>query len=366
MQSAGKAISKINMRTAPLVVADRNDIIMRIHSIHDPSHATKILEASELTCHMKILVIGAGMCGLTAAGILQEAGHRVVVVDKGRGVGGRMATRRIDEAVFDHGAQFLTARSEWFINIVSALQEAGIVSPWFTGDDAESHIRYRGATSMNAIAKHLAYGLDVRTSTVVTSIRRAADRWTVAFDSGDVLSCDACIITAPIPQSLALVHSNELDLDAQTLSQLQNISYDPCFAVLATLDGPSGQPTGGPLRPVDSTAIALISDNQKKGVSPAPCITIHSTVEFARQYIEDPETAHTIMIEEVSNHFGSAITSSVIHRWRYAQPSSVFEAPFGVLNSSPLLLLAGDAFGGPRIEGAALSGRSAADYILGR
>lgn len=311
-----------------------------------------------------VIVVGAGMCGLTSARILQEAGQSVVVVDKGRGVGGRMATRRIDDAVFDHGAQFLTARSEWFVKLVSTLHGAGIVDPWFAGDDAESHIRYRGAASMNAIAKHLAHGLDVRCSATVTSIRRAADHWDVAFDSRDVLSCDACLITAPIPQALTLVYSEELDLDAQTLSRLQNISYDPCFAVLATLDGASGLPTGGPFRPTDSPAIALISDNQAKGVSPVPCITIHSTVEFARQYIEDPETAHTIMIEQVCNYLGSAITSSVIHRWRYAQPSAVFEAPFSVLNSRPLLILAGDAFGGPRVEGAALSGKSAAEHIL--
>jgi predicted NAD/FAD-dependent oxidoreductase len=49
---------------------------------------------------MRILVIGAGLAGLTAARRLQDRGHTVVVVDKGRAPGGRMATRRIldDEA----------------------------------------------------------------------------------------------------------------------------------------------------------------------------------------------------------------------------------------------------------------------------
>jgi predicted NAD/FAD-dependent oxidoreductase len=51
-----------------------------------------------------VLIIGAGMSG-TAAAELSRAGRKLLVVDKGRGVGGRMASRRIGEAVFDHGAQ---------------------------------------------------------------------------------------------------------------------------------------------------------------------------------------------------------------------------------------------------------------------
>jgi predicted NAD/FAD-dependent oxidoreductase len=63
-----------------------------------------------------VLIIGAGMSGMAAASELSRAGLRVMVVDKGRAVGGRMASRRIGEAVFDHGAQFITARSDQFLH----------------------------------------------------------------------------------------------------------------------------------------------------------------------------------------------------------------------------------------------------------
>ncbi|MFN5604922.1 MAG: FAD-dependent oxidoreductase, partial [Actinomycetes bacterium] len=43
----------------------------------------------------RAVVVGAGLSGLMAARTLASRGWSVVVLDKGRGVGGRMATRRI-------------------------------------------------------------------------------------------------------------------------------------------------------------------------------------------------------------------------------------------------------------------------------
>ena len=54
-----------------------------------------------------VLVVGAGMAGVTAAAELRRAGRRVLVLDKGRAVGGRLASRGVGAATFDHGAQFI-------------------------------------------------------------------------------------------------------------------------------------------------------------------------------------------------------------------------------------------------------------------
>jgi len=54
---------------------------------------------------MRVVVIGAGLAGLMSAQQLQESGHDVVVLDKGKSPGGRLATRRIGDATLDHGAQ---------------------------------------------------------------------------------------------------------------------------------------------------------------------------------------------------------------------------------------------------------------------
>ena len=63
---------------------------------------------------MRVAIVGAGLAGLMAGRTLAEAGHEVVLLDKGRSPGGRLATRRIGAATLDHGAQFFTVRSEAF------------------------------------------------------------------------------------------------------------------------------------------------------------------------------------------------------------------------------------------------------------
>ncbi len=99
--------------------------------------------------YTEILILGAGMTGLSAATELQRAGRRVLVLDKGRSVGGRMATRRMGEAVFDHGAQFMTARSARFQATLGDMVENGAVVEWCRGfaEQADGHPRWRGHPS---------------------------------------------------------------------------------------------------------------------------------------------------------------------------------------------------------------------------
>jgi predicted NAD/FAD-dependent oxidoreductase len=58
---------------------------------------------------MKLAIIGAGMAGLAAAHWLrrERPDIEVLIFEKSRGVGGRTATRRVQGAVFDHGAQYI-------------------------------------------------------------------------------------------------------------------------------------------------------------------------------------------------------------------------------------------------------------------
>jgi hypothetical protein len=323
----------------------------------------------------RVVVIGAGMAGLTAAHRLQEQCD-VIVLDKGRGVGGRLATRRIGDATIDHGAQFITTHTDEFAATITKLVGSGVVAPWFRGRigpngvvDPDGHTRYRGAVSMNAIAKALAVGLDVRTASLVSSLVHDGKSWTVVLADGTELKADGIVVTSPVPQTLALLESGGVVLTPNDADALAAITYDPCIALMAVLDGPSGLNEAGAVDPA-SGPIDWIADNFLKGISAVPAVTIHATPEFSRAQWDASDEAITASLLDAAQLESSVIPGSIqIQRWRYARPSIEHPERFLRLSDMPPFVCAGDAFGGAKVEGAALSGAAAAQEIestLGR
>lgn len=322
-----------------------------------------------------VLVIGAGLSGLLAASTLHAAGRSVLVLDKARGVGGRLATRRIDPHTADHGAQFFTAHDPRFKECVAAWEKAGVVTRWSTGFTAPDGTfrdngvpRYRGLPGMTGIAKHLAQGLDVRTQARVARLQAAAGVWSAIMEDGSRYEARAILLTAPVPQSLTLLAAGEVTLPEPAGSDLAQIDYAPCLTLLAELDGPSRIPEPGGMW-MSGEPLLWITDNRKKGVSTGPetLVTVHGGQEFSRDHWDDSETTATAaLLDAATPWLGSAVTRTHLHRWRFSVPLRVYPEPCLVLDTPALLAFAGDAFGGPRIEAAALSGLAAAAALLDR
>ena len=311
-----------------------------------------------------ILIIGAGLAGLLAATDLQASGFHLLVVDKGRGVGGRLATRRIGPAAFDHGAQFITARTERFVALLREWQGLGLVTEWYRGSN-EEHIHWRGVPSMTAIPKHLSKSLNVRLEMKVSVLKQEDSHWLAIFENGETVTAKAILLTAPVPQSLALLDAGKVALDPSTREQLAAVEYEPCMAVMVVLNGESNIPQPGFLR-LASGPIAWIADNQAKGISSAPAVTIHAAPAFSLEHWDDDrQVVGKHLLEVAAPWLGSDVAEFQVHAWRYARPKDMQGHPCLILKQSPPLLIAGDAFGGPRVEGAALSGWAAAEVLKG-
>lgn len=310
---------------------------------------------------MDTLVLGAGISGLLLARRLQAAGHRVVVLEKSRGFGGRLATKRLGEASFDSGAQFITAKTPEFASLVSEWQDAGLLRAW-----PGSQHRLIGHPSMTAVPKALAANLDVRREHKVVSARReSSGRWTLTLDTGYTFTADRLLLTCPVPQALALLDAGATELPGAERAELAALSYNPCLALLVALDAPSAVPLGG-LAP-EVGPIRWIADNATKGVSPSPAaaVTIHASPDFSTAHYTAAEAEVTVsLLAAAQPWLGSgSVAATALHRWKFSEarvshPASCLWLPELQLG------FAGDAFGSPKVEGAALSGLALASRLV--
>lgn len=303
----------------------------------------------------RCVVVGAGIAGLMAARALRDAGVDVTVLDKGRAVGGRLCTRASESARFDHGAQFFTARDPRFARHVRAWRDAGAVREWF-GD------AWRGVDGMASLAEHLARGVAVHTLRTVSHVQRDGARWRV-HDEDAWHDADAVLLTAPAPQSLALLDAGGVAPDAATRRALESIAYHRCLAGMLVAHWPASMPEHG-VAPSEEP-FSWVASNRAKGVSPVDAVTVHASPAWSEAHWSAPDEAVlAAMADGLRARLGVSPRPVSLKRWRYARPVESRDEP--LVAEGGTLVFAGDAFDrdGGRVEGAALSGLAAAARII--
>lgn len=313
------------------------------------------------------LLIGAGIAGLTAARKLTEQGHTVTVLDKGRGVGGRLATRRIDQSRVDHGAQYFTAQSPQFQLFVEELLTEGIAGIWPVSDSVDASLPYVGDNGMSAIAKYMAQFLNVKTGERVVRLEKIIHQenhgWRAVCESGNRFDANNLLITIPAPQALTLLNDSNIGPDEVDMLALETIQYSPCIVVMVVLDKHSLIPSPGATRPTQSP-ISWVADNYQKGISPdKPSITIQADTAFSQTHFEDDLMAvGRTLLDQLTDLIPPAdILTYQVHRWRYSTAEVRYPEPFLVAKTPAPLLFGGDGFGSGNVEGAFLSGWAMAE-----
>ncbi|MBO0950940.1 NAD(P)/FAD-dependent oxidoreductase [Fibrella forsythiae] len=316
------------------------------------------------------LILGAGLAGLTAARELTRQGHTVLIFDKGRGVGGRLATRRIADGRADHGAQYFSARSPEFAALTQEMQHAGVVSNWHVeqSDPASfQHPRFVGTDGMSSIAKYLATDVHVQTGKRAVAVKQVPQGWAVTFDDGQTIAADSLLVTLPAPQALALWQESGLELDPSEKAILNAIHYQPCLAVLLQLSQPSNVPTPGGLKLPADSPVSWVADNQQKGISPAvPTVTLHASHSYSQQHLDDTDLKALLpeLVAAAAAYVSSeTVIDQQIHRWRYSNATERYSEPFLAASTPAPLLFGGDGFGQGNVEGAFLSGLAMAKAI---
>jgi renalase len=172
-----------------------------------------------------------------------------------------------------------------------------------------------------------------------------------------LIEADAVVLSAPVPQSAALLAGHV---------SVPELTYDPTICLLVALDRPPSIPAPGGLQLADHATWSWIADNVAKGISRLPAVTLHTRPEVAAARCgQDVDSLTADLLSAARPWLQDAeVLDVVLHRWRYATLNVAYPKRCWTARGGRLVL-AGDAFGGSRVEGAFLSGLAAASAVAG-
>lgn len=304
----------------------------------------------------KIAVIGAGLAGLTAARALADRGYSVVVYDKGRGLGGRMASRRKDGWRFDHGAVVLSPTDVGFADFIAKNETLGFAARWQDGDG------WTGLPGMSGFVKATADVLTIHTQAEVTRLERVANGWTLHVTDGVNESYDHVILAIPQPQAHRLL-SGLPNLQAQ----IGSAEMDPCWTLMVGFD--KALPTGTAFVRNDDGPLRVLSrDAMKPGRElPGDGWVIQASAAWSRTHLERAQIEiEALLLKLFFAEINCTPVAPVIcmaHRWRYAFTSKSLGQAY--LNDETAgFSVCGDWCLGNTAQDAFNSGRALAETLI--
>lgn len=350
-----------------------------------------------------VAIIGAGLAGIVCAQQLRQWGYRVISLEKSRGLGGRLATRRLSDTCADHGVRAIFQQGALSQQLIAALVGQQILQPWVKAlyaqhadglAPADTPTYYSAPAGLTAVAKGLAQGLEIQRGQRVVAIAPAAKHWILQLEPAHPgasidpphpvtrtsLQAKSLILAIPAPQAAELLAS----IDPQSTSltsaftqlqaQVQSVQFDPCITAIATYAADYQNSLSSlPWQAVqfaDSEALAWLSVETEKRASPdLTPVVIQSSASFAAQYLEadNLQTVGQTLLSQAAKLLELSWLNQPIalqvHRWRYALAQTPLQQGY-LATIDPLpLICCGDWCGGSQIEAALKSGLAAATQI---
>lgn len=319
---------------------------------------------------VRFAVIGAGMAGLACAHELARADAKVTVFERSRGLGGRLATRRTGALAFDHGAQFVTARSRPFGRYAETALRAGVLDAWrprIMEDDrawpAPIEDWWIGQPGMSALVRPLSRNIDVQGGIAVHELIPSQRGWELQTDSGrQNVTFRAVAVAVPAPQAYSLLGAH-----GRAFHHIAGVRMAPCWTGMYAFDPPLD--LGADARRWTHGPITWAACNSSKPGRPggAQCWVVHATSAWSREHINhDATEVAQILFRAFAENVGRPLPRPVhadAHRWRHA----LVEEPLGLsclVDEEMSAGACGDWCIAPRVEAAFESGRSLAHSLL--
>lgn len=365
------------------------------------SQSNQPSQPSQPSSILEVAIIGAGVAGITCAQQLHQAGYSLALVEKSRGLGGRLAKRRLPAASAgpthaDHGVCYLKPEDAKFAQLIERLCGLGLMQVWtdqIHGLGPAGEViaprsrspRYAAPQGITVLAKALAQGLTIHNSqrAVGLAVQGTGQEqiWEITTDQGLMLRARALVLAVPTPQAIALIDSLP-KFDPATLARLHRVEFSQGIAAIAVYD-PEHQAKAAqlPWRGINCQghpSLAWIGLESSKQLNPQqPVVVVHSNPAFGQAQFEADDrgaVGQTLLdfAAEVAEAPWLAEPEKLqVHRWGYAFPQTPLPERCLQAQGSPPLWFVGDWCGGDsggsllrnRVESAFLSGLAAADQL---
>jgi hypothetical protein len=323
-----------------------------------------------------VVIVGAGVAGLSCARELAAAGREVLVVDRARGVGGRCATHRLEGMAFDVGASFLHGRDPDFLAAVRdatprriegwprTIQGAG--RPCQPEAFQPGELRIALEEGITAFPKHLARGLPLRLGTRLERIDLSGERIRLLFEGGEEIRTRHVVLALAPEQVLRILDGlGEIPRPLASIrALLETSASEPSLSLCAAY--PPGVPSPGwdAWYPEDSRVVQFLGNESGKRAEP-PCtgLVIQARPAWARQHLDDEGWPDALLAEagRIAGAWAARPAARHAHRWRFARSDLAAELSGPVLIRLPSgnsLGFCGDRFApGGGVEAAWVSGR---------
>ncbi|NQZ01436.1 MAG: FAD-dependent oxidoreductase [Bdellovibrionales bacterium] len=297
------------------------------------------------------IVVGAGLCGLTLARLLEQEHQRVLVVDKGRGRGGRMSTRRWKERelFFDHG--------------LGGFEKVELVEKWLDQFGLRDLVvereplsllgftsQYFAKAGVSSIGRALSADLEVVNSYKLTDLSVDEEGlYRLQSEDGELHFATNVVLTIPLPQAKALLADSGSESLVKSISQLPDAEYTKVVVLMAEVEK-LGPLEGRHGYEVDES-FSVINMGYRYPTLAAPAVMLLASGNWAEQNYDESLEQKTIALKTKLESFGiGKVNEMQLHGWRYAFAEST------AADHSGLLALDGQ---GLWLSGEASSGRGA-------
>ena len=329
---------------------------------------------------VNVMVVGAGVSGLTCAREAAAAGHSVQVLERARGVGGRCATHRLDGLAFDIGVSFLHGRDPAFLAALGevpgrkfegwprAIRGAGRPCQPEAFKAGEERLAF--GDGVTAFPKHLARGLSVRAQARVERLDLSRERPRLVLEGGEELEARHVVLALASEQVLRLL-AGVAHLPrplAAVVALLETSSSESSLSLCAAYPAEAPVPPWDACYPEDSSILQFVAhESGKREAPPFLGLVLQARPAWARRHVDDPAWPEALLSEagRILGTWAASPAATHAHRWKFARTdlSSELSGPVLVqLPSGASVGICGDRFApGGGVEAAWISGR-----VLGR